>query len=595
MEQNDNKINSLFKSKSFRALTITQFLGVLNDNIFKLVVSMMVTKYGAMYLSIGHSLFILPFILLSFHAGILSDKFPKPLVIKGTKALEIVIMSLAAFFFIQENFVALFILLFFMGLQSTYFSPAKYGILPELLDRDSLTKGNGYIELFTFSAILLGTALSGYIATLPLIYPGIIAVSISVIGFITSLAIKHEVDGKVETQRMSVFELKKSFIEMCSHRGLYLTLLGTTYFWFIGALFQLNIFLFADRVLGLDKSGTGFLITIFSVGIGLGSIFAGKVSTGKVDLGLIPIGAFGIALSSCFLSLISNQVLITYFLMFFLGFFSGIFLIPLNSYLQLHSPEKKRGRYISLANILHSIAMLFSAIIFWTISEQLNFSPKAIFLFIGILSLISTIYIIEILPETLIRCINWLLIHSFYKLKTSGTENIPTEGGALLVSNHVSLVDASLILATTDRSVRFLMFKPIYDTPIIKFFSKAMGAIPIAGGDLMTKEEKEEALQKAKDYLAKGELVGIFAEGAITTDGQIQTFKKGYEKILEDTDAKIIPIKLDGLWGSIFSKKGSGLKSWIPKKIPYPLSIRVGESLSPSTKAEELQKIIEEL
>ncbi len=597
---------SLKNNSSYKFLLATQFLGILNDNIFKLAVSFLVAKYGAKYLSIGQNIFIIPFILFSFHAGWIADRYNKAKIIKITKIIEVIIMTLALIFFTTKNIPVLFTILFFMGLQSTLFSPSKYGILPEMLKINNLTKGNSYLEIFAHAAILTGTAIAGILISLggtgpdnePSYYVvGIFVFVISLLGLVTSSFIKHDkIDSKnVPFSLNPIPSILKTLKEIASHRGLFLVLIGTAYFFLLGSIFQLNILLFAKNTLLLNETYTGLLIASLVVGIAVGAVLAGKVSEGKVEIGLVPIGALGIGFSCICLWLFGHNIRASYFFLFLLGISSGLFLIPQNSYMQIRSPQDSLGRYIAVNNICHFVAMFIANTLFWLLIDIFKLTPSSVFLFMGILTFLVTIYLFKILPEIMIRCINWILIHTFYRVSVSGQEFIPKKGGALIVANHITYIDASLLLAVTERRISYLMYKPYYQKPIVNFFAKSMEAIPIAGGKEMSKAEKEQALNQAKKIIKNGRIVGIFAEGGLTRSGEIEHFRPGMEKIMENLDAPIIPVKLEGLWGSMFSYKDGKPLFKLPKKIPYPVSITFGEPLSADTKAKEVQSIIEGL
>jgi acyl-[acyl-carrier-protein]-phospholipid O-acyltransferase/long-chain-fatty-acid--[acyl-carrier-protein] ligase len=198
--------------------------------------------------------------------------------------------------------------------------------------------------------------------------------------------------------------------------------------------------------------------------------------------------------------------------------------------------------------------------------------------------------LVRLLPEMLVRCLNWLLIHLFYRIRAFNRENVPESGGALLVANHVSFIDAQLIMALLDRPVRFLMYRPIYEHPMVNPVAKLNGALAIAGSD--GKERIEATLKKAARLISEGELVGIFAEGKVTRTGELAEFRTGMETIMSHVKAPIVPICLKGLWGSIFSyEAGKPLSRW-PKKIPYPVTIQFGKPLAPNTSAEKIRQII---
>lgn len=601
-----NELNkNTTKSSSFKAFMTTQALGAFNDNIFKIVFSLYVVNLmlsnnsGILHLIIINFCFVSPFILFSTLAGSLADKYAKNKLIVIFKLAEVLLMLIAGILFYFENIYGLFIVLFLMGLQSTFFSPAKYGLIPEIIKNDEISKANGYLELWTFVAIIFGTGISGLVVKLYssyLIVPGIVLVICGILGFITSLKIEQtksaNKDNKIKFNPFTAFSVIK---EIKQYKNLFLTLIGLSYFWSIALLYQLNIILFAKQESGLSDVETSLYMLALGVGIGVGSVIAGKVSNGKVELGLVPIGSISLSLCSLFLYLSVNYFYICFILFLLAGISAGFFVVPLASFLQKKSPLEKRGSYLATANFCFFSCMLLISIVLLALIDYCKLNPSTIFLLISISTFFTTFQALKFLPEMLFRCINWILIHSFYKVSVNGIENIPKDKGALIVCNHVSYIDAQLLLSATDRTIRFLMHKPIYENKIINFFAKSMKAIPVeAGGD---KEANKLSLINASKAIDAGELVCIFAEGKITRDGNLNPFKRGLEIIMEKTenDSVILPVAINQLWGSIFSFSNGKVILKKPKKIPYPVEIKFGEQLSSSATREEVEEKVREM
>jgi acyl-[acyl-carrier-protein]-phospholipid O-acyltransferase/long-chain-fatty-acid--[acyl-carrier-protein] ligase len=589
-------------SKEFKSLMGTLFLGALNDNLFKTIVSLLVlSRYvneadGTLFLSLTAGLFALPYILFSGIAGFLSDAFSKTKIIRSLKLFEFLVMVLAFFSFINENPFGLLASVFLMGLQSALFSPAKYGILPEMLSKEDLSKGNGYTEFFTFLAIITGTACAGLVLSIELANPGIVSLAVAILGIIFSLGVGSHVPSLVQGNSFSINPVGPNVSrlkEISKDRGLYLCIIGSAFFFFVGTLFQLNILVFAKQTLEVGEVLTSILLASLAIGIGTGSIIAGKTSEGKVEIGLIPLGGLGLCILSLLISLTSFSYSISLFLVFFLGMSGGLFIVPINAYLQANSPRDKLGSYLAASNFLTFVGIVVSSFLYWILADLIHASPPMIFLLMGIGSLFVAIYLIKLLPEMMARCLNWMLLHIFYRIKKIDTHYTPKTGGALIVSNHVSFIDAQLILAAMERPVRFIMFRAIYENPLIKPLAKINKAIPISGSD--GKEEIEKTLKYAAELIAQGELVGIFAEGKITRTGELNEFRPGMETIMSHVDAPIIPVCLKGVWGSIFSFEREKVFFKWPKKIPYPLSVQFGNPLEGSTKASEVKEIIAEM
>ncbi|OVE80329.1 hypothetical protein BVY02_00560 [bacterium J17] len=590
------------RKSDFRALLVAQFFGALNDNLFKLVVSLLVIRQmlsgeGSIgELVLINICFVAPYILFSSYAGYFADVRAKSQMIKFAKFLEIVVMALGCFFLIEENTYALLVVLFFMGCQSALLSPAKYGILPEILEIDEISEGNGYLEFWTFVAILAGTALGGVLLSASpggMLLPGLSVLIIALIGFGASLPIKRTPVCSEKTSVPSPLEAVYDLFEIGKNKNLFLVVLGISFFWSVGALYQLNILLFAKNHLLLSDAQTSLLIACLGVGVGIGCITAGKVSAGKVELGLVPLGAFGLSFFSAALFFTKTSVVLSALALTLVGVSVGFFIVPLNSYLQEYSPEDRRGSYIGATNFASFTGVLLFSFLLLLIVGVLKFSSAFVFLLVAIASLASAVYSCKVMPEMLLRCINWVMVRTLYRIKVVGAENIPKEGGALLVCNHVSYIDASLLMASFDRPVRYLMYRPIYEARFINPVAKALGVIPVAGED--SAKAKVKSLATAKEAIENGQIVCIFAEGALTRIGNMLPFRKGLERIVKDTGAPIIPICLDQVWGSIFSYSKGRFFWKLPKEIPYRVSVLVGKALPSTTAAFKVREAIQEL
>ncbi len=588
-------------SIGFKALMCTQFMGAFNDNFLKTSVLLLIVKeisdpgQESLYMSVAGAMFVVPFLLFSAYAGPLADRISKHLIIRAVKWIEVLIALVALYLFWLGSIFGLMAVIFALGFHSTFFSPPKYGILPEILETKDLSRGNGFLEFWTFTAILVGTAVSGVVLKSAItLLPGVVALIVAGIGLSSSYSITavKPAESELRFKLNPYLEIFETIAEICSVRGLFLTLIGTTYFWFVGALVQLNLLVYAESLVKTDELGTAFLITALTFGIGVGSIYTGKVSEGKVELGLVPIGSFGLAIFGALLSISYNSIPFTALTLFLFGLSAGIFSVPLNAYFQKNSPERKRGRYLAANNFIVYLGILGASFAFWLFGK-LALSSAEVFLSIGLLSIFIGVYIITIMPETFVRCINWIITHTVYRLKVVGAENVPEVGGALIVSNHVSYVDASLIQASLGRPVRFIMFGPIYEIPLISWVAKAMRTIPIYPGK--GRRGVIETLQLAKSMVAEGEIVCIFAEGSITRTGNLLPFKKGFETIMDGLDAPIIPAYLDQVWGSIFSFEGKRFIWKWPRKIPYQATLLYGKPMPASSKAQTVRQSVQEL
>ncbi|HBG60937.1 MAG: hypothetical protein A2Y03_10735 [Omnitrophica WOR_2 bacterium GWF2_38_59] len=591
-------------SKSFKALMVTQFLGAFADNAFKIIISLFAmrilldTRAHAQFVSIVGALFIIPFIIVSPYAGYFADRFRKRDIIVLAKIAEIVIMILGFFALSSGSLVFMCIILFLMATQSAFFGPAKYGVLPELLDESELSKGNGFMQMWTFLAIILGTASGGQLITLFSVnvqYSSFVLIFISVAGTISSLFISKGEAASTKTK----FELnfiKDSFLslkEIIRKKPLFHTLLSVAFFWFLGLVIQMNTIVYGKNILGLSDMKTSLLVVFASIGIGVGSALAGRLSGNKIEFGIVPLGAIGVTLSCLFLGEPNPSFAGAIIRLIILGLSAGFYIVPLNTFFQQKSPANKRGKYLALLNVTNSFGILLGSIFLWFCGSFMRFDPAQVFFTLGILSVIGTALIFKYLPDAFLRFFNWVLTHTFYKIKVVGEENLPDKGGVLLVCNHVSYVDPSLILASTKRHVRFLVFRKIYDSFFLKPLCKIMKAIPVSLHD--SPKEIVKSLNEARKAVEEGHVVCIFAEGGLTRTGNLLPFNRGFQHIMKDLDAPIVPVNIDCIWGSIFSYDDGKFFWKMPKRALYPVTISYGKPMPANSQAHEVRLAVQEL
>ncbi|MBI4529797.1 MAG: MFS transporter [Deltaproteobacteria bacterium] len=590
------------KHPGFQPFLWTQFLGALNDNTYKMVLSLIAVNGtaqvgGSGYLSLVAAIFILPFILFSGYAGQIADLFSKRNVLVVTKIVELVAMALGIVAFSIGRIEPMFGVLFLMALHATFFSPAKYGILPEMLPDKDLSRANGALEMTTFLAIILGTSTGGLLLAVwkdQLEWIGIILTCLAAIGTLSSLGIpKVPPSGAAKPFRANPWaEIGTGVSRIRRDKTLWLTILGISYFWFLGALLQLGIILFGKELMGLDDLWIGLLGAFLAIGIGLGSLAAGRLSGDKVELGLVPLGAIGMSLFSFLLSASTSSYVQTSASLALLGFSGGLFIVPLFALVQQRSGREEKGQMIATTNFLSTVGILLASLILWTLHDLIRLSIDRVMVIFGGLTLATTLYVLRILPEYMIRFSLWLLTHSIYRIRIAGQEHLPFRGPAFLVCNHVSHVDALLVGACAQRFIRFMVYRPYYEIKGLNWLFRLMKAIPVSGRN---RREIVEAIDRAREELRNGHMVCIFAEGAISRTGNLLPFKRGFEKILEGMDVSVIPVHLDRLWGSIFSfKDGRFFWKW-PRQIPYPVTISFGSPLPPTANAGEARQAILEL
>ena len=376
-------------------------------------------------------------------------------------------------------------------------------------------------------------------------------------------------------------------------RVLWLAVLGNAYFFFLAALLQFNIVFYGTDLLHLGEIQNGYLAAAVAIGIGVGSLVAGYVSGGHIEYGLIPLGALGITglgISLAVHGLTFGEVAIRLAL---LGFFSGFFIVPINALIQHRPDEDKKGGIIAANNLLSFIGVFLAAGAYYLLSAVVKLDPRMIFLASAGLTIISTAYVVYLLPDALLRLSLWFLTHTLYSIRVEGRDNIPEKGGALFVCNHLSFVDALLLSASTDRPIRFVMFKGIYDHPAVYPFAKISKCIPISAQ--LRPREMIRSLRIATEAIQAGEVVCIFAEGQITRIGHLLPFRRGFERIMKGVDAPIIPVNLDGVWGSIFSFELGRFLWKLPRQVPFPVTVSFGSPMPPDSTPVQVRAAVQAL
>ena len=588
----------------FWSLIVTQFQGAFNDNALKYLVIFLIigtnlspTDEENKILVVG-SLFSLPFIIFSMTGGYFADRFSKRSVTIGTKIFEIAAMLFAIAGFAMHSLPMAMTSVFLASTQGALFGPSKYGLLPEILPEKRLSWGNGVIELFTFLAIITGTMIGAYFSeafTGRQYISGIVFLGCSVFGLLTSFGIS-KVPAADPARKFQINFLGDLFTQgklIARDRTLWLAVAGNTYFFCLGALLQFNIVFYGRDILHASNTRGSFLQAAIAIGIGLGSLAAGYLSGGKIEYGLIPLGAAGITIFGFLLALPGLAFTTVLALLALLGFFGGFFIVPVSALIQHRPEEQHRGGVLAAANLLSFIGILGASGAFYVLKHYLQLGPLGIFFWSSFATLGALVYVVWLLPDSLIRLLLWIAAHTLYRLDLKGTENIPTHGGALLTPNHASWIDAVLLVTTTDRPIRFMMFKGVYDHPLIKPFAKMLKIIPIASDQ--GPREMIHSLREASEALRNGELVCIFPEGEITRIGQMLPFRRGFERIIKGIDVPIIPVNLDGIWGSIFSFSGGHFLWKWPRRIPYPVRITFGKPMPSTSNASEVRQAVQQL
>jgi 1-acyl-sn-glycerol-3-phosphate acyltransferase len=620
----DSSQYSLLKQRRFAPFFGTQFLGALNDNIFRNGLVILITFQGVTILGMDHTvlanvaafLFILPFFLFSATAGQLADKYEKSMLMRRVKLLEIGLMTLAAIALWFQQYTLMLFVLFLMGCQSTLFGPVKYAYLPQKLHTDELVGGNGLVESGTYVAIIIGLIVG--VETVDFesdrqTLLAVILIVVACIGYLTSREIPktEAVDPELKVNWNAWKETWRIVSFAREEKSVFLSILGISWFWFFGSALTIQIPAYTVDILHGNKTVVTSLFAAFAVGVGLGSLLCERMSGRRIELGLVPFGSIGMSLFAVDLyfaqpvAVTSSVLSLSEFLqqtgswriladIALLGAFGGFYSVPLYALIQQRSEPRHLSRIIAANNIINSLLIVGAAVIS-ILALKFGYSIPELFLIVAVLNALVAIYIYSLLPEFLMRFLAWLTINIVYRIRPSGIENIPKDGPAVVVCNHVSFMDPIILGGSVSRPMRFVMYYKIFQMPFLSFIFRNAKAIPIA-----SKAEDEALMNAAFDKvdaeLAAGNIVCIFPEGGLTMDGEVQPFKPGIEKIIARRPVPVIPVALGRLWGSWFSRqKGGGVRK-IPGRLFARVPVTFGEPVAPAdASAEKLELLVRTL
>lgn len=585
---------SLLAKRRFAPFFWTQALGAFNDNAFRNAMVMLVAFQMALpdaqvslYTNLAPALFILPYFLFSATAGQLAEKFEKTRIIRFVKLFEIAAMGIAAIGFFTHHVSLLLVVLFLMGVHSTVFGPIKYSILPQALERSELVGGNALVETGTQLAMLTGMILGNslmLIAGYGTLAASLTTIAIACAGYVVSRSIPTA-PATAPGLRFNWNPFSETWrVLRITHedRAVFNAVLGISWFWFFGTVMIAQLPNYTRHTLGGDGSVNTLVLTLFSLGTGIGSLLCEKLSAKRVEIGLVPMGAFGLTVFA--VDLFFARPLVAPgaglgWLAFagtpgawrvmldltMIGAFAGFYVVPLFAFVQSRAPRERLSRIIAGNNIVNAL-LICVASGFGIGLTALGLDVPTIFLITGIVNVAVAVYIFTLVPEFMMRFITWVLVRTLYRVHVDGLKHVPDEGAALVVCNHVSFMDPLILMANVRRPMRFVMYYKIYNLPILRFVFRTAKAIPIAGRNedpaLM-----ERAFERVDEALANGEVVCIFPEGGITRDGTIQNFRPGVDRILARRPVPVVPLALRGMWGSIFSRRDSALRrARIPRR-----------------------------
>ena len=606
----------LLAERRFGPFFGVQFLGAFNDNVFKQALVILITFHGAglaglapeVMVNLAGGLFILPFFFFSATAGQLADKYDKARLIRLVKVLEIAIMVIAAAGFALHHLALLLAALFLLGVHSTLFGPVKYAILPQSLRESELVGGNALVETGTSLAILVGTILGGVLvarASGPEVLVPAMTIAVAALGYAVSRFVPPapppSPDLAIDWNPFT--ETWRNFAFTRRNRTVFLSILGVSWFWFFGALMIAQFPAYAKIWLGGDEGVATLLFTTLSVGIGVGSLACERMSGHKVEIGLVPFGSIGLTIFALDLFFATPSVSSTgaagvgAFLaspgsirvlvdVALIGLFGGFYIVPLYALIQSRTEPSHQSRVIAGNNILNA-AFIVAAALMGAGFLALGATVPQLFLLAAMLNAAVAVFIYTQVPEFLMRFLAWMLVHLVYRVEKSGLENIPEKGPAVLVCNHVSFVDAVVIMAACRRPIRFVMDAGIFKIPVLSFIFRTGGAIPIAS----RKDDPamlERAFAEVAGALREGHLVGIFPEGRITESGEINPFRPGIQRIVAETPVLVVPLALRGLWGSFFSRKGGAAMTKPFRRAPFArVALAAGPALLPDQASPE--------
>ena len=602
----------LLGERRFWPLFWTQFLGAFNDNLFKNALVILVAYRSMSLMGIASQeivvacagIFILPFFLFSATAGQLADRFAKWRLIRLVKIWEIGVMALAGIGFAFDNLALLLAVLFLMGMQSTFFGPAKYSILPELLGEKDLVAGNALVAGATFLAILLGTITGGlviaggdrWVSRL-----GLMVVAVAMVGYLASRFVQKTPPANPElavrlnpvTPTIEILGVTRSV------KTVFLSVLAISWFWFLGASFLSLLPNFSKDVMFGSETVVTLYLSIFCVGIGIGSMLCETFSRRRLELGLVPLGSIGMSVFAIDLAIAGGRFLgpldghlmgIAEYLrqsgavrvlvdLFMIAVSAGFYTVPLMSFIQLRTPADRRSRVIAGNNIINSALMVLSSVALVVLLAT-GRTIQSLFFGLGVLNALVAVYIYTVIPEFLLRFVAWITANLIYRLRVVGGERIPAEGPAILVANHVSFVDWLIFASVSARPVRFVMTHEYFKLPLIRFLFRDAKVIPIAPG-CVDAELRERAYDRIAEELEEGELVFVFPEGEITRDGELRPFRPGIERIVDRTPVPVVPMALVGMWGSFFSRRDGKAMTRPFRRFWSRVEVRVGEPVPP--------------
>lgn len=575
-------------TRRYAPYTIAHALGAVVDHLaLAAVVAAVTGALGARASAAGAELMLpglallLPFLFVSGLGGRLADRVDKAVLIRRLKLVEVAIAALAVAALVAGSKAALAAALLAFGVRAALFGPVKLAILPQHLHRDELLDGTALAVAATVLAILVGAGLGTAFASSPTVL-GLAVAAGAVVGWLASLMVPQAPPavGSASSEPAGSFDGvlgRVGWSEVWRQPAVRNSVLGTSWFWALGAVL---VALAPEALAG--RIAPSIALALGGLGVLAGALLAIAASRREVEIGLVPIGALGISLAGLagWLALgpmpTTANTLAALAALAGVGVAAGLYVVPLYGLLLTRVPAARLGRAVAANNVANALLMLVAG----TAASALlaaDATPGAILLGAVVANVLVAAWIFALVPEFLLRLLAWLLANVLYRLEVHGRDRIPAEGPVLIVCNHVSFMDAIILLGAIRRPTRFVIYWKIFDQPLMRWVFRAARAIPIAGRsenpDLM-----EAAFATVRAELDGGEVVGIFPEGGLTRDGAIAPFRPGVERILGANPVPVVPMALRGLWGSLFSRKH---RFPIPRRFRARIALVIGEPIAP--------------
>ena len=604
-------MKEMFKIKGTYAYLIALFLNAFTDLGHKIIIQNTVFKMydGEIQIvlsAIVNALILLPFILVFTPAGFLADKFPKNKVMTFAAALAVVLTLLITLSYYMGWFEVAFGLTFLLATQSAIYSPAKYGYIKELVGNKFISAGNAAVQATTMVAIMAGMGIFSFLFEAMLTdYSSAdeILTQIAPLGWLLVLnslgefyLISHLPNKqRVPSERKFHFKkyitglyLRKNMKTITRKPSILQAIFALSIYWGVSQVAIAVFPEYAKSVLGITNTVyVNGVLGLTIIGIIIGSIAAARFSKYYINMGLVPVSALGMGISLLFIPVFHHLEPIAV-LFFTFGLFSGMFIVPLNAFIQKHAPGVHLGTILAGNNFIQNIFMVILLGMTTYLAYYEGFAASNLFYAIAVLTLLMALHMTRKYQLMLAWFLGDLILSFRYDFEYIGVENVPHDGAVLLTPNHVSWLDWIIVPFAIERRTTFMMERSIYNWPIAHQFFKWGGAIPVSA------KAAKDAFKQVKERLAHHELVTLFPEGGINRGTELQKFQRGFELATKGQDGVIVPAYIDGLEGSIFarSKKWHVPKrSWLRRKV----TIIFGEPMPMSTTAEELKEAVQKL